>query len=286
MKAEQVDLDATNAAVATKASQADLNATNAALAQKADQSALDAESARLDQTATQVAANTTSIQALDARVTTNAAAIMTTQSALNSTDEALAALTVEVAALDALTAGTVPDGFPMLQGGIVRAIKGISPIGVAVDVNHVEVFLDQTQLASTAALAALEAEVDGKQDMLTAGTGAQAHEKLLEATTIKSLVAGENVTLSSTGEFVSISAGGAVSADGPAGTYPLVNAEGEILRLRPGAGLYAMDQGALGSVEIGMITQGVLLEAPFAVKDGAAYKATFGSTRADLYTDL
>jgi hypothetical protein len=36
MKAEQVDLDATNAVVATKASQADLNMTNAALAQKAD----------------------------------------------------------------------------------------------------------------------------------------------------------------------------------------------------------------------------------------------------------
>jgi hypothetical protein len=35
-----------------------------------------------------------------------------------------------------------------------------------------------------------------------------------------------------------------------------------------------------------MITQGVQLEAPFAVKEGASYKATFGSTRADLYTDL
>jgi hypothetical protein len=79
MKAEQVDLDATNAMVATKASQADLNMTNAALAQKADQSVLDVESARLDQTASQVASNANNIQALqstvgdlDARVTANA----------------------------------------------------------------------------------------------------------------------------------------------------------------------------------------------------------------------
>jgi hypothetical protein len=125
---------------------------------------------------------------------------MTMQSALNSTDEALAALVIEVAGKqDALTAGTVPGGFPTLQDGVVRAIKGVSPVGVAVDVNHVEVFLDQTQLASNAALAALEAEVDGKQDTLTAGTGALAHEKLLEANTIKSLLPGENVTLASTG---------------------------------------------------------------------------------------
>jgi hypothetical protein len=106
----------------------------------------------------------------------------------------------------------------MLQDGVVRAIKGLSPVKVAVDTSHVEVFLDQSQLASTAALAALETEVDGKQPLLSAGTGFLYHEKLLEGTALKSLTAGENITLVSTGEFVSISAegGGATSTDGPA----------------------------------------------------------------------
>jgi hypothetical protein len=82
---------------------------------------------------------------------------------------------------------------------------------------------DQSALTSTdQALAALTVEVDGKQDALTAGTGLVFHERLLEANTIKSLTAGNNVTLTSTGEFVSISAegGGATSADGQAGTFP------------------------------------------------------------------
>jgi hypothetical protein len=48
---------------------------------------------------------------------------------------------------DQLTAGTVPGGFQLLDQTtkVVRAIKGVSPIGVAVDTNQVEVFLDQTQ---------------------------------------------------------------------------------------------------------------------------------------------
>ena len=45
-----------------------------------------------------------------------------------------------------------------------------------------------------------------KQNALTASTGLVLHEKLLEGTKVKSLVAGDNITMTSTGEFVSISA--------------------------------------------------------------------------------
>jgi hypothetical protein len=55
--------------------------------------------------------------------------------------------------------------------------------------------------------------------------------------------------------------------DGPAGTFPLLNAEGEILRIRPGAGAYAMDQG--NSVEIRVQLQAAQFQAPFAVMDQA-----------------
>jgi hypothetical protein len=47
------------------------------------------------------------------------------------------------------------------------------------DASHVEVRLDQSELAATAALAALETEVDSKQPLLSAGTGLVFHEKLL-----------------------------------------------------------------------------------------------------------
>jgi hypothetical protein len=109
------------------------------------------------------------------------------------------------------------------------------------------------------------------------------HEKLLEATTIKSLTAGNNVTLVSTGEFVSISAegGGATSADGPAGTIPLVNAEGEILRIR--------QQGGLGSVEVGVQLQAAQFQAPFAVMDqtnATALHARISETRAECITPV
>jgi hypothetical protein len=68
-----------------------------------------------------------------------------TQSAVNSTDEALAALVIEVAGKqDGLTAGTVQDGFQMLQDGVVRAIKGTPPVRVTADASHVEVAMDET----------------------------------------------------------------------------------------------------------------------------------------------
>jgi hypothetical protein len=301
----QVTASATHVEVAMDQSYFDaLTATGQALASKADQAALDVEIARLDEVAAKAAHNAMnivtlqgataslfeSVGGLDTRVTTNTAANGALQSAINSTDLALAALTVEVdGKQDQLTAGTVQGGFQMLQDGLVRAIKGISPVQVPVDTRHVEVYLDQTALASTAALAALETEVDGKQPLLSAGTGFVFHEKLLEANTIKSLTAGNNVTLTSTGEFVSISAegGGATSAEGPAGTLSLVNAEGEIRRIRPGAGAYAVDQGA--SVEVGVQLQAAQFQAPFAVMDQAnatALRARLGETKAEFFTNV
>jgi hypothetical protein len=136
---------------------------------------------------------------------------------------------------DQLTAGTVQGGFSMLDQNtkVVRAIKGISPVNVAINQNHVEVFLDQSGLASTSALLAVKSiaesnnqaladlmpqvesnnqaltalapQVAGKQDQLTAGTGMIFHEKLLEGTKVKSLTPGSNVTLDSTGDFVTCS---------------------------------------------------------------------------------
>jgi hypothetical protein len=115
------------------------------------------------------------------------------------------------------------------------------------------------------------------------------HQKLLEANTIKSLTAGEYITLVSTGEFVSISAEGATSADGPAGTFPLVNGEGAIRRLRPGAGAYAVTQDGLGSVELGVQLQAAQFQAPIAVMDqtnATALRARLGETRAEFFTDV
>jgi hypothetical protein len=141
--------------------------------------------------------------------------------------------------------------------------------------------------SNSQAVTDLATQVDTKQDLLSAGTGFVFHEKLLEANTIKSLTAGANVTLVSTGEFVSISAegGGATSAEGPAGTFSLVNEAGEIRRIRPGAGAYAMDQGA--SVEVGVQLQAAQFQAPFAVMDQAnatALRARLGETRAEFFT--
>jgi hypothetical protein len=116
----------------------------------------------------------------------------------------------------------------------IRAIKGISPVNVAVDTNHVEVWLDQSGLASIPALLAvksiaesnnqaiadlmpqveannqaltsLTAQVASKQAQLSAGTGMVVHQPILQANKIKSLTAGANVTLASTDDFVTISA--------------------------------------------------------------------------------
>jgi hypothetical protein len=106
-------------------------------------------------------------------------------------------------------------GFPLLQGGVLRGLAATSPLLLAQDASHLQLGVSLSGYATTAALnstdqalAALTVEVVGKQDTLSAGTGLVFHERLLEANTVKSLVAGANVTHSSTGEFVSISAEG------------------------------------------------------------------------------
>jgi hypothetical protein len=68
----------------------------------------------------------------------------------------------------------------MLQNGVVRAIKTISPVKAAVDTNHVEVWLDQSELAATSAIAALQTTVAGKQSQLYAGDVADGHPLLLQ----------------------------------------------------------------------------------------------------------
>jgi hypothetical protein len=68
-----------------------------------------------------------------------------------------------------LTPGTVFGGHQMLQNDVVRAIKGVGPVKVAVDTNHVEVWLAQSELAATPAIAALQADVGTKQSQLYAG---------------------------------------------------------------------------------------------------------------------
>jgi hypothetical protein len=85
----------------------------------------------------------------------------------------------------------------IMQDGIVRALKAISPAWLAPDVNFVAIGVDLNNYATNTALAT-------KQNTLTAGTGMVFHEKLLEGTKVKSLVAGNNITLTSTEEFVNI----------------------------------------------------------------------------------
>jgi hypothetical protein len=67
----------------------------------------------------------------------------------------------------------------------------------------------------------------------------------------------------------------------------MVNAEGEIRRIRPGAGTYAVDQGE--SVEVGVQLQAAQFQAPFAVMDqtnATALRARLGETKAEFFTDV
>jgi len=111
------------------------------------------------------------------------------------------------------------------------------------------------------------------------------HEPLLEGGKVKSLVAGPGVTLSSTTDLVTLSAVPS-SAPGGAGNFSLVGPAGEILRLRPGTGAYAVNH--TGAVELGVVTQGAQFLAPFSVMDatnGTALRARFAETRAEFFTD-
>jgi hypothetical protein len=96
---------------------------------------------------------------------------------------AIAALQTDVAGKQSqLVAGAVEGGHPLLlpgltgggffepgqtpQGDTVRALKVSSPLVATSDSSHVHVSLDQSQLAATSAIAALQTAVAGKQDVL------------------------------------------------------------------------------------------------------------------------
>jgi hypothetical protein len=103
------------------------------------------------------------VASLVAADATNATAITTTQSALNSTDQALAALTVEVAGKQSqLGVGFVQGGHSLLEDGAIKAILGTAPVQVTSTATHVEVTMGQSYFdalaATDQALAALTAE--------------------------------------------------------------------------------------------------------------------------------
>jgi hypothetical protein len=96
---------------------------------------------------------------------------------------AIAALQTDVAGKQSqLVAGAVEGGHPLLlpgltgggffepgqtpQGDTVRALKVSSPLVATSNNSHVHVSLDQSQLAATSAIAALQTAVAGKQDVL------------------------------------------------------------------------------------------------------------------------
>ena len=54
---------------------------------------------------------------------------------------------------DTLTAGTVSGGYSIMQNGIVRALKAVSPAWPAPDVNHMEFGVDLSNYATNAAVA-------------------------------------------------------------------------------------------------------------------------------------
>ena len=125
----------------------------------------------------------------------------------------------------------------------------------------------------------------GPGSELTPGSSLVFHEPLLQGTKIKSLAPGAGVELSSTEDLVTISAA-PVSAPGGTGTFSLVDANGQILRVQPGSGAYASNQS--GAVELGVVTQGAQFQAPFSILDqvdGTALRARFAETRAEFFTD-
>jgi hypothetical protein len=54
---------------------------------------------------------------------------------------------------DTLTAEAVPRGYNIMQNGIVRALKAVSPAWLAPDVNHMEFGLDLNNYATNATVA-------------------------------------------------------------------------------------------------------------------------------------
>jgi hypothetical protein len=99
-------------------------------------------------------ASTSSLLAVKAIAESNNQAIADLVPQVEDNSQALTALGSQVAGKqDQLTAGTVSGGFQLLDPNtkVVRAIKGVSPVNVAIDTNHVEVFLDQNALGAQSA---------------------------------------------------------------------------------------------------------------------------------------
>jgi hypothetical protein len=138
-------------------------------------SALDAVALEVDLLEQQILATDDTVDSLIANTSGLQAASASLAGEVN-------ALAVEVAGKQSqLTPGTVVGGFQMLQGSVVRAIKALSPVKVAVDTNHIEVRLDQNELAATPAIASLQTTVAGKQSQLYSGTVEGGHPLLLQA---------------------------------------------------------------------------------------------------------
>jgi hypothetical protein len=103
-----------------------------------------------------------------------------------------------------LTPGTVAGGYQVLQGSVVRALKANGPLRIAPDANHLELLLDESQLAATGQIAALQTAVSTKQDALAPGSSFVYHERLLEGTKVKSLTPAGGINLISTPDLVTI----------------------------------------------------------------------------------
>jgi hypothetical protein len=262
LKANQSSLDTTNATVALKADQVNVDT---ALNLKANQSNLDTTNAIVALKADQ--ATTYTKTEVDTALNLKA-----NQSSLETTNANVA---LKANQATTYTKTEVDTQFANLIDSAPEALNTLKELANALG--------DDANYAAT-----VQNQLAGKQSTLTAGTGISVHEKLLEGNKVKSLVAGENITMTSTEEFVNISAAVPLPSSADGTGLSLVNAAGQVLRLLPGSGAYAFPVVASGSVELGVITQGAQFQAPFAVMnaDKTSQRAQFSDTRADLFTDL
>jgi hypothetical protein len=351
----ELDDEALQAALATKANQAALDEVFAGLQATSAQAASNGMNIQTLQAAT--SGLLVSVGELDARVTANAAANAATQgelellaaqvsglgpevqadiaqlqaeiltkapqSALNSTDQALAALTVEVAGKqDQLGVGFVEGGQSLLEGGVVKAILGAEPVQVTSTATHVEVSMAQSYFNMITSLADATAEKASTSELLGVKAIAESNNQALAdlvpqvednsqaLTTLGSQVAGKQDQLTDPNNkvvraikgvspvqvavdtnhvevFIDQNALGAQSATGPVDTMSLVNAQGRVLRLLAGTSLYATSASPAGYVEVGLDPQNVQLRAPFSVRDetGVSLRARI-DTKAQFFTAM
>jgi hypothetical protein len=212
----------TDTALALKANQSDLAATNALVATKASQSSVSFIGFNFQPRITAFAPLSLvprndpqdnpfaelSIN-LDSYATTGALTLKADTASVYTKAQVDAAI---AAAAPNLTAGTFPGGYAVLDNGVIRALKASSPLRIDPDTTNLEIRLDQSLLNSTSQIAALQTAVATKQATLTAGSPLVFHEKLLEGTKVKSLAPGAGFGLSSKGDLVTISASGVNSA--------------------------------------------------------------------------